>query len=184
MIVGEKVDLVAVSPQYLEQYHRWINDPDVTEMLGVDRMPMSMQDERVWLERAIDPHSEGKVFTILTKKGRPIGNIGFNHLTFRNRHGTIGIMIGEKELWDKGYGTDAIKTLLRFGFEELGLRRIELYVDSLNERALACYKKCGFVLEGRARKHTYLRGEYHDDLTMAILIEEWQTSSRKRTKKN
>ncbi|MDG6898571.1 MAG: GNAT family N-acetyltransferase [Nitrososphaerota archaeon] len=184
MIRGEKVDLVAVSPDYLELYHRWINDPEVSEMLGVNRLPASMADEREWLEGAQDPSKEGRTFTILTKQGRPIGNIGFNHLTYRNRHGTIGIMIWEKDLWDKGYGTDAIMTLLRFGFEELGLVRVELNVDSLNERAIACYRKCGFVLEGRARKHTYIKASYHDDLSMGILLEEWRALTRKRKKRN
>ncbi len=183
MIRGDKVDLVGVSAKYLEHYHRWINDPDVTQMLGASKLPLSMRDEREWLEGALNPDKEEKIFTILTKQGKPIGNIGFNHLTFKNRHGTIGIMIGEKSFWDKGYGTDTIEAILRFGFEELGLVRIELKVDSLNERAIACYKKCGFVLEGRGRKHTYLNGEYHDDLDMAILVEEWQARSLKRMKK-
>ena len=184
MIRGEKVDLVAVSSEYLEHYHRWINDPEVVDMLGVSRLPLSMQDEREWLEEALDRQKEARSFTILTKKGHPIGNIGFNHLTYNNRHGTIGIMIGEKGFWNRGYGTDAMRTLMRFGFEELGLIRIELRVDSMNERAIACYKKCGFVVEGRSRKHTFVNGEYHDDLEMAILLEEWNRKSRRRTKTN
>jgi RimJ/RimL family protein N-acetyltransferase len=179
LIRGKKVDLVAISSDYLEHYHKWINDPEVTDMLGAGKLPLSMLDERQWLEQMIDPSKEGKTFTILTKKGQPIGNIGFNHLTYQNRHGTMGIMIGEKGLWDKGYGTDAINTLLEFGFEELGLRMIELYVDEDNERAVACYKKCGFVLQGRARKHTFHNGEYVDDLQMGILREEWLRLSDK-----
>ncbi len=184
MIRGERVDLVSVSSEYIKEYHRWINDPVVTDMLGASKLPLSMRDEREYIESMLDLRKEGKAFTILTKKGRPIGNIAFNHLTYHNRHGTMGVMIGEKALWDKGYGTDAINTLLRFGFEELGLRRIELNVDSMNERAIACYRKCGFVLEGRFRKHTYLKGEYHDDLEMAILIEEWQSLNKKKSRKN
>jgi RimJ/RimL family protein N-acetyltransferase len=179
MIRGKKVDLVAVSSDYLEHYHRWINDPEVTDMLGAGKLPVSMHDERQWVEQALDVSKEGRTFTILTKKGQPIGNIGFHHLTYQNRHGTLGIMIGEKGLWDKGYGTDAINTLLKFGFEELGLRMIELQVDACNDRAISCYKKCGFILDGRARKHTFRNGDYVDDLHMSILREEWLRLSDK-----
>jgi RimJ/RimL family protein N-acetyltransferase len=180
MIKGKRVDLVAVSADYLQYYHRWINDPEVTDMLGVGKLPLSMRDEREWLEQMMDPHREDKTFTILTKRGRPIGNLGFNHLTYQNRHGTMGIMIGEKDLWDKGFGADAINTLLRFGFEELGLRMIELNVDEGNVRAIACYKKCGFVLDGRARKHTFHNGECVDDLHMSVLAEEWLRKSTRK----
>ncbi len=180
MIRGKKVDLVAVSADYLAHYHKWINDPEVTDMLGVAKLPLSMHDERQWLEQMLDPKTEGRTFTIITKKGQPIGNIGFNHLTYQNRHGTMGIVIGEKDLWDEGYGTDAINTLLRFGFEELGLRMIELNLEEGNARALACYKKCGFVLDGRARQHTFHDGKYVDDLHMSVLAEEWLRLSKKK----
>jgi RimJ/RimL family protein N-acetyltransferase len=180
MIRGTKVDLVAVSTEYIDKYGKWINDPEVTDKLGDPKIPLSKGKEREWLESVLSGQGDGHVFTILTKKGEPIGNISFNHLDFRNSHGVLGIMIGEKRLWDKGFGTDAIKTLLRFGFEELGLRKIELFLDPGNKRALACYKNCGFVEEGRARKHIFHRGEYIDDLRMGILREEWLRLVKKK----
>jgi RimJ/RimL family protein N-acetyltransferase len=179
MIRGKKVDLAAVSSEYLDHYVRWMNDPEVTDMLGDSNPPVSKDKEREWLEGVLSGKRDGHTFTILTKKGEPIGNIGFNHLDFRNGHAVLGIMIGERRVWDKGYGTDAIETLLKYGFEELGLKKIELYLNSENERALACYMKCGFVEEGRARSHIFYKGRFIDDLHMGILGEEWKRRSKK-----
>ena len=179
MIKGKKIDLAAVSSEYLEHYLRWINDPEVTDMLGDAGIPLSRDKEREWIEGALSGKRDGHIFTVLTKKGEPIGNVGFNHLDFRNGHATLGIMIGDKRFWDQGYGTDAIQTLLRYAFEELGLRKIELYLNPENERALACYKKCGFIEEGRARDHMFYKGRYLDDLQMGILKEEWKQKTKK-----
>ena len=173
MIKGEKIDLVSISMEYLPYYLKWINDPYVSDMLGDSRFPISKDNERQWIESQLSPSAESRIFTILTKKGEPIGNVGFNKINYVTRHAVIGIMIGETRFWDKGYGTDAMRTLIRFGFEELGMVKMELGVHAVNARAITCYKKCGFVVEGRQRKHDFYRGEYRDSLNMGILREEW-----------
>jgi RimJ/RimL family protein N-acetyltransferase len=89
------------------------------------------------------------------------------------RKARLGVMIGEKEYWSKGYGTDAMLTFLRFGFDEMNLNRIDLTVFDGNERAKACYRKCGFVEEGRLRQDRYSRGAYSDTLIMGILRDEF-----------
>ena len=175
MIKGKKVDLVGVSMGYLPFYVRWFNDPEVTDMLGDTRFPFSEGKEREWIEQQLVPKDDKRAFTVLTKKGRPIGNAGFNEIDFQNRYAVLGIAIGEKDFWDRGYGEDNIVTLMKFGFEELGMHKIELGVHSTNERAIACYKKCGFVLEGCEREHDFHRGKYIDSLRMGILRREWET---------
>jgi len=179
MIRGKKVDLVALTMDYLHLYHRWFNDPEVTDMLGGLKLPFSEGKEREWIERQLTEKEDSRAFTVLTKKGKPIGNIGFNHIDYRNKHATVGIALGEKDYWDKGYGGDALVTLMRFGFEELGMHKIELEVSPINKRAIACYKKCGFVLEGCGREHDFYRGRYTDILRMGILKNEWETIYRK-----
>lgn len=183
MIKGEKVDLVAVSAKFLADYHRWINDPEVTDLLGKPVFHISMENERKWVETVTS--GGDRPFTILTKRGVPIGNLGLMKIDFNNRHAVLGIMIGEKDYWNKGYGTDAIKTLLRFAFEEMNLHRVTLYVDELNKRAIACYKGCGFVEEGRQREFRFHNGTRMDQLTMGILRGEWlrSRSSPSRRKK-
>lgn len=179
MIRGEKIDLVGLSMDYLQDYCEWFNDPEVTDMLGAVKPPFSEAKEREWIEQQLAAKDDSRVFTILTKKGKPIGNIGFNHIDYRNKHAVVGIAIGEKEYWNKGYGQDALLTLLEFAFKELGIHKVELGVHSTNKRAIACYKKCGFVLEGCEREHDFYRGRYIDSLRMGILRDEWETIYRK-----
>jgi len=174
MIRGERVDLVAVSMRYLDDYVRWMNDPEVTDMLGVVSMGMSKGTERKWVESETDSKDTRMTLTILTKNGLAIGNMGLMGIDYVSRHATLGIMIGEKGMWDKGFGGEAIRTLLRFAFEELNLDRVELSVNSNNARAIRCYEKAGFKLEGRFREHTPYHGKKVDLLRMAVLRNEWR----------
>ena len=89
----------------------------------------------------------------------------------------MGIVIGEKEYWSKGYGTDTVRALLRFAFEQMNLNRVELGTFDFNERAQACYRKCGFVEEGRRREDRFIDGRYHDLVIMGILRREWEAAS-------
>jgi RimJ/RimL family protein N-acetyltransferase len=112
-------------------------------------------------------------FAIETKDGAHIGSINFHQVLPENRKARLGIMIGDKGYWSKGYGTDAMLTLLRFGFDDMNLYRIDLTVDADNDRAIACYRKCGFVEEGRLRMARYSRGRYVDQFVMGILRDEF-----------
>ena len=104
-----------------------------------------------------------------------IGNIGLHDLDWKNRNAQLGVVIGEKAYWGLGYGTDAIKALLRFAFDEMNLHRVQLRVFEFNERAIRCYRRCGFREEGRLRQELYRGGAYHDVLLMGILREEFRT---------
>jgi RimJ/RimL family protein N-acetyltransferase len=86
----------------------------------------------------------------------------------------LAIVIGEKEYWGAGYGTEAIALVLRHGFGELGLRRVWLITDADNERGLRCYQKCGFRVEGTLRGHRTRYGEPLDMLVMGVLAEDWE----------
>ena len=85
----------------------------------------------------------------------------------------MGIGIGEREFWGKGYGTDAMDLILRYAFVELNLRRVSLNVFEFNQRALRSYEKAGFQLEGRQRQVMQREGRRSDILYMGILREEW-----------
>ncbi|MCX6650322.1 MAG: GNAT family protein [Methanomassiliicoccales archaeon] len=170
MLIGEKVDLVAAERSYVSLYEKWINDPEVTRWLKADS-PISLQMEHNWVDNI---RREGKmVFTILTKEGKPIGNAGLEDISWKYKRATMGILIGEKDYWSKGYGSDAITTLLRYCFEELGMRRVDLITDSENLRAQKAYKKCGFVVEGTMRQYRTKNGRNVDDLMLSILSKEW-----------
>ena len=184
MIEGSIVNLRAPEMDDLERNHRWINDREVTRFLSA-RYPMSLAAEENWMrERTGKMMSfESVFFAIETKPtsgsgdGRHIGNTNLFNVTPENRCAELGIMIGEKDCWSQGYGSDALRTLLPFGFEEMNLHRIALNAFAFNARGIACYRKVGFVEEGRLRERIFTEGAYHDLLEMSVLRHEWEASA-------
>ena len=175
MLEGTLVNLRAQEMGDLERNHRWVNNREVTRFLTM-RYEMSLAAEENWMrERTKSPVSfSTATFAIDTKDGRHIGNCGLHDASPENREATLGILLGEQDCWGKGYGTDAMRTLVRFGFNEMNLHRIELHVFDFNARAQSVYRKCGFVEEGRLRQHIYQEGGYLDLVVMALLRQEWE----------
>lgn len=176
MLRGERVRLRAIEREDIPRFLRWLNDPEVTRYLTIF-MPLSREEEEHWFEQQLQDRSR-KVLAIETEDGEHIGNISLEDIHWKDRQATLGIVIGEKERWGQGYGTDAVRTLLRFAFEELNLNRIQLSVFDFNERARRCYRRCGFQEEGVLRQAHYTEGRYHDVIQMAILREDWERQHR------
>jgi RimJ/RimL family protein N-acetyltransferase len=102
-----------------------------------------------------------------------IGNIGLHRIDLKNRTAVLGIFIGEKDFWGKGYGREAIRVMLRYAFFELGLNRVELETFDFNERAMRCYKAVGFKEVGVRRKAFFRDGAFHDLVLMDLLAAEF-----------
>jgi RimJ/RimL family protein N-acetyltransferase len=152
-----------------------LNDPEVTEGLSL-YLPMSMTDEEKWFDRVTHTDEYEKPLAIELKDGdgwRLNGNIGIFNLEWTNRCAEFGIFIGDKSLWNKGHGTEAVKLILEHGFETLNLNRIYLRVHSTNPRARRSYEKAGFILEGTLREAVYRHGKYADIHIMSVLRSEW-----------
>jgi len=174
MLEGKITRLRAAELEDLERDLAWVNDPEVTRFLAT-RYPMSRAEEERWLrDRPTNDFSNGVFFAIETKNERVhIGNTNLMQVHPEERKAAFGIMIGDKDYWSNGYGTDAIVTLLRFGFGEMNLNRVWLHTFDFNERAQACYRKCGFIEEGRLRQHYYGEGRYSDVIVMGVLRDEF-----------
>lgn len=178
MIYGEKVRLRAIERADLPYFVQWLNDPQV-RMYLISDLPISLASEEQWFENVLKSPPEEQPFAIEVQEGdswRLIGNASFSHIDWHARSAEVGLFIGEKAYWDKGYGTQVMQLMLRHGFETLNLNRIYLQVFADNLRAIRCYEKVGFVLEGRLRQAAYRRGAYQDVLLMSILRSEWQPS--------
>ncbi len=171
-ITGKRLRLRAIERSDIPTFVRWFNEPEVRGYLQL-YMPMSQAAEEEWFEKQLHDES-GRVFGIETLEGQLIGNVGLHAMDRKDRCAELGIVIGEKSFWNRGYGTEAVSTLLRFAFDELNLHRVQLRVYEYNERAIRCYQKCGFRMEGRLRSKHFHRGVYHDELVMGILCEECQ----------
>jgi RimJ/RimL family protein N-acetyltransferase len=172
MLEGKLVNLRPLELTDLQRAHAWINDREVTRFLSA-RYPISLGEEQRWLESRPPADFSNVGLAIETKDGVHIGNCGLHEGQPENRKSSLGIMIGNKDYWSNGYGSDAIITLLRFGFHEMNLNRVWLHVFAFNERAIACYKKCGFLVEGTLRENAYQEGRYIDTITMGILRSEF-----------
>jgi RimJ/RimL family protein N-acetyltransferase len=149
---------------------RWFSDPEVRTFLLINS-PISHAQEEKWFERKLE-EEDSELFAIETLDGKHIGNIELFDVHHIHRQAELGVVLGEKSYWGQGYGSDAIRALLRFAFEELNLHRVQLRVYEDNARGRRAYEKCGFQLEGRLRDAVYRRGRYYDVLMMGILDHE------------
>lgn len=178
-LYGERIRLRAAEREDITVFLRWINDPEVTENLLLVS-PMSHYEEENWYENMMKQPSYEHVFVIEVKEEksdenyRPIGTCQFCKIDWRNRSSEIGIMIGEKDHWDQGYGTETMQLLLKHGFETLNLHRIWLHVYDKNKRGIRAYEKAGFQYEGKFRQAHYQHNNYYDILFMSVLKPEWQ----------
>ena len=175
MIEGTIVNLRARDVSDVDRIVRWINDREVTRHLNARYLYSRLYEEEWVRAGASAMQSFTNVqFAIETKDGVHIGNMGFHVVSPEDRNAHLGMMIGEKAYWSRGYGTDALMTMLRFAFDEMNLHRVDLSVDASNARGIACYRKCGFVEEGRMRDARYGGGGYEDQLIMGVLREEFE----------
>jgi RimJ/RimL family protein N-acetyltransferase len=169
MYEGRLVRLRAVEPGDAGFFHRGINDPEVKRGLLV-RYPKSLWDEESWIESVRTLSFANAHFVIENKTdGRNLGNVALRGATPEDRTADLGVVLFDKARWSKGFGSDAVRTACRFGFEEMGLERIELWVFADNERARRAYQKVGFVHEGTGRSRVYRHGARMDELLMGLL---------------
>ena len=176
MIYGERIRLRAVERDDLPRFVAWLNDPEIIAGLFI-YLPLSQADEEAWYDQMRKQPDEQHPMVIevhLQENWLPVGNCGFNAIDYHSRNGEIGIFIGQKDLWNQGYGTETMRLLLKHGFNTLNLNRIFLRVFETNKRAIRSYEKAGFILEGRLRQAQFRSGNYEDVLLMSVLRSEWQ----------
>jgi len=194
MITGERVRFRAVERDDLPTFVKWLNDPEVRQGILIYH-PFSQAEEENWyegmLKHPIDEHVLGIEVRLPSERvGMPklegetstqaeeehwklIGSLAFTNVDWRNRSSEFGIMIGDKAYWNQGYGTEAVRLLVKHGFNTLNLNRIFLHVFENNPRAIRAYEKAGFVHEGKLRQAEFKDGMYIDILVMSILKDEF-----------
>ena len=165
--------LRALEPGDIDSLIRWASDAAVTLYLSqAVAYPVSRSDGFRWLEELSRSHAD-RVFAIETLEGRLIGSVGLHAIRWIDRKAELAVMIGERDCWNRGYGTWAVREMLRRGFEEMSLQRIYLRVACNHDAAIRVYRKCGFRSEGLLRKDRYVGRGYADTLMMSVLKEEF-----------
>jgi len=174
MIRGDKIYLTELDRSNAETIRAWLNDPEVHRHLLVGHIPITKEEEdRYYDTQAVSGDSYN--FEIhVAADGRYIGNIGLKDVSLVHRHGEIGLVIGSKEDWGKGYGGDAIVTCLGFAFLTLGLHCVCIRTDEDHERALELYRRIGFVETGRERECIYREGRFTDHVVFDMLEPEYR----------
>lgn len=166
-LVGNKTILRQGTDKDILHLVKWYNDEELNKLAGWTESKLGVWQLRRNISKGFgyDPMN----LMINTKDGKPIGTIQLYDFSELNQSCKLGIRIGEREYWGKGYGEDAINTLLKFAFYKLDIFRISLKLYEYNERASKCYLKCGFKYEGRTRKSAFIDGQFYDEILMGIL---------------
>jgi RimJ/RimL family protein N-acetyltransferase len=168
-LTGRLVRLRAPEPADAE-LNELFNDHDVRTGLGMP-FPQPIERFHEWLEKARkDPDHLNVAIERLEEPGA-IGLCDLMQIEAPTRTAELGIWIA-RPWWRGGYGTDAVRTLCRFGFDHMNLHRITLYVNRSNSHAIRAYEKVGFAHEGRLREAAFTHGAREDQLVMGLLAGE------------
>ena len=154
---------------------RWQRDTELHRLMDGDPAQLTSEKKiKEWMEKhSEDVQPERYSFSIRTlNEDRYIGFLGLS-VNLIHSEAWVGLGIGEREFWNKGYGTDMMKLCMQYVFTELCVERLSLGLHEYNPRALRSYEKCGFRLEGRTRQDVMREGKRFDSLWMGILREEW-----------
>ena len=177
MLKGKKVLLRPITTSDLPLSLKWFNDPEVIQYL-LAYLPMSEIGERKWIENLYtkDPATD-IVFIIesIEKKGNiPIGTCGLHTINWKDHNAEVGIAIGEKNYWSRGFGTEALTLLIDYGFKQLNLHRLYAAAIEFNEKSIKTQKKIGFKVEGCRKEAIFKNGKYWNMIVTGLLRSNWK----------
>jgi RimJ/RimL family protein N-acetyltransferase len=178
LTVGKLVRLAALNAKIdAEEFARWDNDVDyLRHLVSSPIIPGSARKIKEIIEKAQSDDSNTVIYSVRSlAEDKLIGFVAFDGIDWQHGDTYVGIGIGHPAYRGKGYGTDALRVMLRYGFQELNLYRVQLNVFSYNERAIKSYLKVGFVTEGRQRGMLLRDGQRRDFVYMSVLRNEWMT---------
>lgn len=169
---GELVRLVPLDKdRHLENAVRWMNDPEVTQFLLVGDFPISKAAEEKFFESRAEMREDDVMWAIETLEGVHVGFSGLHQINQMHKTSISGSLLGDKELWGKGLGTDAARVRARYAFDVLGLRMVMSAVLEGNDRSLRMQEKVGYQVIGRVPKKYWKRGQYRDEILTCLTPE-------------
>jgi RimJ/RimL family protein N-acetyltransferase len=167
ILKGNKVVLRPFEDRDMSYLLDWYNDYELNRLAGWSSSKITASKLKYNMVRSFgcDPMN----LMIDNLSGKPIGTIQLYELNNQDKSCKLGIRIGDRDYWSKGYGGDAVHTIVQYAFCKLDMYRVDLRVYEYNERAARCYQKCGFKFEGRTRKSAFIDGSYYDEILMGLL---------------
>ena len=177
MLRGEKVHLTVFDPANAETARAWVNDPETHRFMLSGQEYVTAEDELAFFadtERGRTSGTAHRFEVHDAETGAFIGVAGLEGVSAYHRHAEVGIMIGDPAYRGRGFGADTLRTLLRFGFEDLGLHSIRICVFRGNDRAYDLYRRVGFTETGCDRQTCLITGEMRDLIRLDMLEDEWR----------
>ncbi len=182
-IVGKKVILRPPNDTDAEMFCRWVNDPEVRHFISAI-FPSGIKQERDWIENANKDDKNVILVIEIKDSGIPIGTMGLHRIDWISRTAFTGALIGEKEFWGKGFGTDAKINLLNYAFNTLNLRKICSSALSYNGRSIGHNLHCGYKIEGIRKNQFFRKGRYWDEVMLSVIKKDWAPLWRKYVNKD
>ncbi len=175
-LAGEGVELRRHDRANYPLYARWYGDEEIWHLTSWMSKPMRRAAvERLFEDREASATDDS--FAIHREgEEKPVGVISLMNISKANASADLSVIVGDEKARDRGLGTEAMRVLLRYAFEDLKLNRVGLSVFEFNEAAIAVYEKLGFKKEGRLRQTIQRDGRFHDAILMGILAHEWRES--------
>lgn len=171
-IKGRIVTLRAMELEDQEILREMVNDPEIEKMVGGYSYPISKDQQLKWFNLNVNNQNNLRLI-IETEEDGVIGFANIINIDWKNRSAFHGIKIANKGFRSKGIGTDTVMAIMRYAFEELQLNRLESSIVKYNEPSRRLYDKCGWAVEGIKRKSLFKINEYHDELIVGILREDY-----------
>lgn len=152
----------------------WWNNPEVRRLFDVHFVDQTFSDAEKWFAKTNSPDEEKKPRSFVIEveeqaKWVPVGTAEFYNERPSHKTAEFGFLIGDKQWWGKGIGTEVAKRLTKYGFEELGYKRIGAVSASYNIRSMNALQKAGFQIEGIRKSYVLRDGEHHDQTMMSIV---------------
>ena len=177
MIIGTKIKLRRKRLADARDDYNWSHDPELTQLDAAPLLAISFAQYLLdYTSELYHPSSSSQRFAIETLDGKHIGNCSYRNTDKTKGEAELGIMIGNRDYWDKGYGTDAVTTLVNYIFGHKNFRRIYLKTLVSNTRAQKCFKKCGFTPYGHLDKDGY------SFVLMELHCKQWEKRRQSETK--
>ncbi|MDT8716141.1 GNAT family N-acetyltransferase [Clostridium sp. 19966] len=160
--------------QDISVINKWRNDNEVVDLLTANFRYVNMDTDLKWYENYMqNRNSQVRCSICLESTDKVIGAVYLTGIDYINSSCDFGIMIGDKEYWNKKIGTIVIKKILNHAFNNIGLNRISLVALEDNSRAINVYQKAGFIKEGIARQAIYKNGKFKNLIYMSIIKEDY-----------
>ena len=169
IIYGERIALRAIKPDDNQMLLDLINDPETEQMIGGMSQPISMEDQMKWFAAQVHSPSVLRCIVACKENDAPLGTIVLSEIDHKNGTAHIHIKMSKNEARGKGYGTDALQTMVSYAFSELRLNCIFANILSYNVASKRLFEKCGFKQEGVLRQRIYKLGQFNDVLVYSKL---------------